>query len=156
MQKARFETAGLHVQRGQARRADGKLEEAIGEFQKAIVADPSSAIALQELKRTQDMLRRPPATAEGRTLTPVEQIRRETNQQVESMMGPPELKPAVRRIPTIKLNNQPPRVLYESIGKIAGITTVIDPDGLGRSRPGISTWSWARPRWNRPSTTSRC
>ena len=47
------------------------------------------------------------------------------------MMGPPELKPAVRRIPSIKLNNQPPRVLYESIGKIAGITTVIDPDGLG-------------------------
>jgi len=38
----------------------------------------------------------------------------------------------LRRIPAIKLNNQPPRVLYESIGKIAGITTVIDPDGLGQ------------------------
>jgi len=132
LQKSRFESAGRHVERGQARRADGKLDEAISEFQKAIAADPSSALALQELKRTQDMLRRPPVTAEGRTLTPVEQVRRETDLQVGSMLGPPELKPAVRRIPTIKLNNQPPRVLYESIGKIAGITTVIDPDGLGQ------------------------
>jgi general secretion pathway protein D len=132
LQQARFQASAKHVDQGQKVRADGKLEEAIGEFQKAINADPSSAMALQELKRTQDMLRQPPATAGGRTLTPVEQMRRDTNLQVESMMGPPELKPAVRRIPAIKLNNQPPRVLYESIGKIAGITTVIDPDGLGQ------------------------
>jgi general secretion pathway protein D len=132
LQQSRFQASAMHVDRGQKSRADGRLEEAVSEFQKAIVADPSSALALQEMKRTQDMLRKPPATAEGRTLTPVEQIRRETTQQVESMMGPPELKPALRRIPSIKLNNQPPRVLYESIGKIAGITTVIDPDGLGQ------------------------
>jgi general secretion pathway protein D len=132
LQKTRFQSANRHVELGQARRAEGKLDEAIGEFQKAFSADPSSALALQELKRTQDMLRRPPATAEGRTLTPVEQVRRETDRQVESMLGPPELKPVVRRIPAVKLNNQPPRVLYESIGKIAGITTVIDPDGLGQ------------------------
>ncbi|MCU1336648.1 MAG: type and secretion system protein [Bryobacterales bacterium] len=134
LQRARFQVAAIHVERGQNNRTDGKLEEAIGEFQKAIVADPSSAMAIQELKRTQDMLRKPPPTAEGRTLTPLEQFRRETNLQVESMMGPPELKPALRRIPSIKLNNQPPRVLYESIGKIAGITTVIDPDGLGQAQ----------------------
>jgi general secretion pathway protein D len=132
LQRSRFQASAVHVERGQNTRAEGKLEEAIGEFQKAILADPSSAIALQELKRTQDMLRKPTQSAEGRTLTPVEQIRRESNQQAESMMGPPELKPAVRRIPSIKINNQPPRVLYESIGKIAGVTTVIDPDGLGQ------------------------
>ena len=131
MQRSRFQASSMHVDRGQKSRADGNLQDAISEFQKAIVADPSSAIALQELKRTQDMLQAPSATVGGRVLTPVEQIRREANQQVDSMLGPPELKPALRRIPSIKLNNQPPRVLYESIGKIAGITTVIDPDGLG-------------------------
>jgi general secretion pathway protein D len=131
MQRSRFQASSMHVDRGQKSRADGKLEEAIAEFQKAIVADPSSAIALQELKRTQDMLNAPTSTAGGRVLTPVEQMRRDSSLQVDSMMGPPELKPAVRRIPSVKLNNQPPRVLYESIGKIAGITTVIDPDGLG-------------------------
>ena len=131
MQRTRFQASQMHVERGRQSRADGKIEQAIGEFQKAIVADPSSAIAMQELKRTQDMLRNPAATAGGQVLTPVEQIRREASLQVDSMMGPPELKPALRRIPPVKLNNQPPRVLYESIGKIAGITTVIDPDGLG-------------------------
>jgi general secretion pathway protein D len=130
LQRARFQASAMHVDNGQKVRADGKIEEAISEFQKAISADPSSAIALQELRRTQDMLRTPP-TAEGHVLTPVEQIRHEANLQVDSMMGPPELKPVVRRLPSIKLNNQAPRVLYESIGKIAGVTTVIDPDGLG-------------------------
>jgi len=107
LQKARFQAAAMHVDRGQALRTEGKLEEAISEFQKGITSDPSSALALQELKRTQDMLRKPGATVEGRTLTPVEQMRRETTQQVESMMGPPELKPVVRRIPSIKLNTFP-------------------------------------------------
>ncbi len=131
MQRSRFQASSMHVDRGQKSRADGKLDEAIAEFKKAIVADPSSAIALQELKRTQDMLSAPTSSAGGRVLTPVEQMRREANLQVESMMGPPELKPVVRRMPYVKLNSQAPRVLYESIGKIAGITTVIDPDGLG-------------------------
>ena len=46
----------MHVNAGQKLRADGKLEEAMAEFQKALIADPSSAIALQEIKRTQQML----------------------------------------------------------------------------------------------------
>ena len=134
MQRSRFQASSMHVDRGQKIRAEGNIQDAIAEFQKAIIADPSSAIALQDLKRTQDMLNLPAATAGGKVLTPVEQIRHEANLQVDSMMGPPELKPAVRRIPPVKLNNQPPRVLYESIGKIAGITTVIDPDGLGTAQ----------------------
>src|SRR5205085_8278485 len=72
LQKARFQSANKHVELGQARRAEGKLDEAIAEFQKAFSVDPSSALAVQELRRTQEMLRRPQASAEGRTLTPVE------------------------------------------------------------------------------------
>jgi len=131
LQRVRFQAAAMHVQRGQRSREQGNLQDAINEFQKALAADPSSPVALQELKRTQEMLRQPATSSGGRTLTPVEQVRKQEAEQVESMLGPPELKPALSRIPPIKLNNQPPRVLYESIGKIAGITTVIDPDGLG-------------------------
>src|SRR5579862_950154 len=82
LQRARFQSSAMHVDRGQKVRADGKIEEAISEFQKAIIADPSSAVALQELRRTQDMLRVPPSTTQGRVLTPVEQIRRDSNLQV--------------------------------------------------------------------------
>ena len=59
MRRARFQAGHSTWKKGQKLRADGKLEEALQEFQKAIVADPSSAIALQEMKRTQDMLRTP-------------------------------------------------------------------------------------------------
>ena len=53
MRKARFEAGQAHVKAGQKLRTDGKLEEAVQEFQKALVADPSSAIAMQEVKRIQ-------------------------------------------------------------------------------------------------------
>src|SRR6185436_2372228 len=69
LQRSRFQASAVHVERGQNTRAEGKLEEAIAESQKAILADPSSAIALQELRRTHDMPRRPAQSAEGRTLT---------------------------------------------------------------------------------------
>src|SRR5579872_1730061 len=56
MRRARFEAGQKHVGNGQKLRAEGKLEESVQEFQKALIADPSSAIALQEIKRIQDML----------------------------------------------------------------------------------------------------
>ena len=42
------------------------------------------------------------------------------------MLEPPELKPMTAVIPTLKMNNQPPRVLYETVGKLAGTNVVFD------------------------------
>ncbi len=56
MRRAAFEAGQKHVETGQKLRIEGKIAEAMMEFQKAILADPSSAIALQELKRTSQML----------------------------------------------------------------------------------------------------
>ncbi len=66
MRKARFEAGQEHVKAGQKLRTEGKLEEAVQEFQKALIADPSSAIALQEIKRIQDMLAAPQDRARER------------------------------------------------------------------------------------------
>src|SRR5208282_662614 len=48
--------------------------EAMGEFQKALIADPASSIAIQEIKRTQQMLnadgKQPSSNVEDRGLTP--------------------------------------------------------------------------------------
>src|SRR5271167_2019114 len=41
MRRARFQAGQMHVNRGQKLRIDGKVDEAMAEFQKAIVADPS-------------------------------------------------------------------------------------------------------------------
>src|SRR5580704_12613208 len=140
MRRARFQAGEKHVGAGQKLRADGKLEDALNEFQKALVADPSSGIALQEIKRTQQMLDR---SKKGATkadevgLTPAEQVRHEEDQRVASIEGPPELKPVLRRIPTLKMNNQPPRVLYETVGDLAGIHVVFDPT-YQPPRPGFN------------------
>src|SRR6266516_1289176 len=53
---ARFEAAAAIVHRGQQMREDGKLDEAVAEFQKALAIDPSLFIAKQELLRTQKMI----------------------------------------------------------------------------------------------------
>ena len=129
MRKARFEAGQVHVKAGQKLRTEGKLEEAVQEFQRALIADPSSAIALQEIKRIQDMLRAPTrigAKADERGLTPAELSRRQSDNRVESMLGPPELKPMTAVIPVLKMNNQPPKVLYETVAKLAGVNVVFD------------------------------
>jgi len=128
MRKARFEAGQAHVKAGQKLRTDGKLEEAVQEFQKALVADPSSAIALQEVKRIQTMLAAPKtgARVEDRGLTPSELVRRQSQDRVDSMLGPPELKPMTAIIPVLKMNNQPPKVLYDTVAKLAGVNVVFD------------------------------
>jgi general secretion pathway protein D len=127
MRKARFEAGALHVEQGRALRSKGMLEQAAAEFERAIIIDPSSAVALQELKRTQDMLGQAPDSAAARGLTPIEQARREDDELFSRMEGPPELKPAIQKVPMLKINNQPWQRVYESICKIFGINLVVDP-----------------------------
>ncbi len=55
-ERTRFLAAASHVHRGQLLRDAGKLDEALAEFQKATLIDPSSFIAVQEMKRTQRMI----------------------------------------------------------------------------------------------------
>src|SRR5713101_771373 len=62
MRRARFEAGQRHVDLGQKLRVEGKLQEALQEFQKALVADPSSAIAIQEVRRVQGIINGAPRT----------------------------------------------------------------------------------------------
>jgi general secretion pathway protein D len=129
MRRARFEAGQMHVENGLKLRAQGKLVEAMQQFQTAIIDDPSSAIALQEIRRTQQMIeqqKKGEVKPDETGLTPAERIRRQDDERVESMQGPPQLKPVIRQVPTLKMNNQPPRILYETVGKLAGINVVFD------------------------------
>jgi general secretion pathway protein D len=126
MRRARLQAGAKHVTAGQKLRADGKLEEALGEFQKALIADPSSAISIQEIRRTQQMIKQPSANPEERGMTPADRVRRETETRLSSIQSPPELKPVLRTIGPLKMNNQPPKVLYETVGKLAGVNVLFD------------------------------
>jgi general secretion pathway protein D len=125
-ERTRFLSAASHVHRGQIMRDAGKLEEALAEFQKAIEIDPSSFIAQQELRRTQQMIReasspQPQASAGAGAL----------RRRLESAQGPVELAP-ISNVPiTLKLTEDT-KVIYETIGKLAGINVLFDPDYTAR------------------------
>jgi general secretion pathway protein D len=135
MRRARFQSGQKHVEKGQELRRQGKLQEALQEFQRAIIIDPASAIAQQEMRRTQEILQHPSTNPGDTGLTAAEQVRKEEDVRVASILGPPELKPVIRQLPpTLKMNNQPPRVLFETVGKLAGVNVVFDPQYTPPSR----------------------
>jgi general secretion pathway protein D len=131
VKKARFQAGQRHVDIGQKLRDQGQLEAAAEEFQKAILKDPGSAIALQEWRRTMEMIdkektgKKPEGADRG--MTPAEKARKEIDARAASMLPPPELHPISQLPATLKMNNQPPKVLYETLGKLAGINVVFDP-----------------------------
>ena len=95
---ARFEAASTIVHRGQKLREDGKLDEAVAEFQKALDIDPSLFVAKQELIRTQKLIndqRNPPPQAAG--------IPPGLERRVHEASGPVELA-AISNVPvTLKM-----------------------------------------------------
>ena len=130
VQRTRFYSSQKHVEAASKLRDQGQLEEALEEFMKAIQVDSSSAIAAQEWRRTQDMIEREKAKAskpEERGMTPYQVSVKETEERISSMVAPPELKPVNRAIQSLKMNNQPPRVLFETVCKLAGLNVVFDP-----------------------------
>ncbi len=132
VQRARFQSGQKHVEVGVKLRGENKLQEAIQEFEKAIVTDPSSSIAQQELKRTQQMLldgaKAGALDPNAAGLTATQKLRREEDVRVESIEGPPELRPTLRRLPSpMKMNNSSPFTLYRTVAMLGGLYVQFDP-----------------------------
>jgi general secretion pathway protein D len=126
-ERIRFEAATSIVHRGQKLRDDGKLDEAVGEFQKALEIDPSLFIARQELNRTVKIIndqRNPPPQAAG----PPAGLER----RVHDASGPVELAP-ISNVPiTVKMLATKSDVVYRTVGQLAGINVLFDPDYTAR------------------------
>jgi general secretion pathway protein D len=120
---ARFEAGATIVHRGQQLREEGKLNEAVAEFQKALAIDPASFIAKQELTRTLKLLndqQNPPPQAAG----PPTGLER----KIHEAAGPVELA-AISNVPvTLKMLNTKSDVVYRTVGQLAGINVLFDPD----------------------------
>ena len=122
-ERNKFLAAASHVHRGQTLRDAGKLDEARAEFEKAVQIDPSSFIAQQELKRTLQMIQeeqnpQPQASGKGTT-----GLRR----RLESAQGPVELAP-ISNVPITLKATDKSNVIYETVGKLAGMNVLFDPD----------------------------
>jgi general secretion pathway protein D len=127
-ERTRFLAAASHVHRGQLLRDAGKLQEALAEFQKASEIDSSSFIAQQELRRTQKMIDAANAPAPpGAAAAPPTGLQK----RVQEAQGPVDLA-AISNVPiTIKMTEDT-KIIYETVGKLAGINVLFDPDYTSR------------------------
>jgi general secretion pathway protein D len=125
-ERLRFKAAATLVHHAEGLRDEGKLQEALAEFQRAALIDPSLFIAQQELKKTLQMINdkeNPPPQAEG----PPHSLER----KIREAGGPVELVPISNTPLTIKATDDS-KVIYETVGKIAGINVLFDPDYTSR------------------------
>ena len=130
-ERAKQKSSDIHLEEGRRLLHDQKLNEALVQFQKALLTNPSSMIALQLISQTNQMLKDKERLPEGTIiLTPAEKARQEVEHRIGLLEGPPSLRPINNQISSLKMNNQPARVLYESVGKLAGINVLFDPQGI--------------------------
>jgi len=122
-ERIRFEAAASIVHQGQKLRDDGKLDEAVAAFQRALAIDPSLFIAKQELTRTLKMindLKNPPPQAAGPPAG--------LEKRVHEAPGPVELAPISNAPITLKLGPDKSDTIYRTIGQLAGVNVLFDPD----------------------------
>ncbi len=128
-ERMRAQAGFSHVHRGQSLRDAGKLAEALAEFQTAAEIDPSSFIAQQEIRRTQKMM---DAAANG---TPpqaaVNPSAGQLRKRLDDAAGPMDLSPIANIPITLKLTEDT-KVIYETVGKLAGVNVLFDPDYTSR------------------------
>ncbi|MGO9515880.1 MAG: cohesin domain-containing protein [Candidatus Korobacteraceae bacterium] len=121
----RFLAAASYVHQGEILMNAGKLQEALTDFEQAIAIDPSDFIAQQQANKVRKMLlmqqNPPPAPTPQSALT----------RRMEEATGPVELAPISQTPITLKLSEDT-KTIYESIGKLAGINVLFDPDYTSR------------------------
>src|SRR5512146_2022244 len=128
-ERTKFLAAASHVHRGQLLRDAGRLEDALKEFQAALAIDSSSFSAQQEVRRTEQMIQeaqQPAVPAQSKSGGTISHMLAEA-------AGPVELAPISNQPITMQMTEDA-KVVYETIGKLAGINVLFDPDYSTSSR----------------------
>ncbi len=126
LNRIRFEASELHVKRGVELRRQGDLQGAAGEFQRAQAMDPSSPVADQELHKTVEMIAEKNRAADAAAEPLVDP------NEAPLAASPPEIKPLSRAPINLKMPNQEAKIIFDTIGKLAGLTVIYDPDFQAR------------------------
>jgi general secretion pathway protein D len=122
VEKARFQAAQSHVEKGLSLREAGGVPASLAEFEKAYALNPGSAAALQEVRRTQEMI------ARAQKATPVQAARQDAQRRAATLKGPARLAPLDPQPVSLKMVNQRPRILFETVCRLARINLLVDPE----------------------------
>jgi general secretion pathway protein D len=135
-ERTRILSSASKVKRGQKLREQGNLPDALTLFQQALEVDPSNDLAAQEIRRTQQMIQKAQSAGPGQAgISPPSRREEEDplRQRLESATGPVSLA-QIPDVPlsALEMNNEDSKVLYETIGKLANINVLFDPDYTSR------------------------
>lgn len=123
-ERTRFTAATLHVKRGEALRDQGDVTGALTEFLRALEIDPSNELATQEIRATRQKSMAAQEKSEQSSEMPITQA---TEAEMGEMGGPINLKPISNEPLTLHMTEDS-KVIYETVGKAAGINVLFDPD----------------------------
>jgi general secretion pathway protein D len=120
--RVRVTASSVHVSNGRKLEQAGDSQGALGEFLHAAEIDPSNEAAQQEIARLrQKQGESAPVPEVGLPEPPAEA------EQLQSIESPPELKP-VSNEPLSLHMAEDSKVVYETVGKAAGVNVLFDPD----------------------------
>ncbi len=117
-ERLRFDAASLHVKQGEKLRDQGDETGALTEFMRALEIDPSNELAAQEIKAMRD--KAGSAANQGSSLTPEEA-------ELNGIGAPVDLKPLSNEPLTLH-SVEDSKVIYQTVGRLAGINVLFDPD----------------------------
>jgi general secretion pathway protein D len=119
--RLRITAAALHVTKGRQLLQAGDMQGALAEFLHANEIDPADEAADQGIARVREM--------EGGAAPPPSSlpVPASEQQQLDSIGAPPQLTPISNEPLTLHMT-QDAKVVYEAVGKAAGINVLFDPD----------------------------
>src|SRR5215469_11778644 len=126
--RMRLLASEAHVRLGQKLRESGNLSDALLEFQRAALIDPASFIAQQEIRRTRVMMEA--AEAGKKNGTPSSDAS-QNEKRLQAALGPVELAPISRNPISLRMNEDS-KIVYETLGKLAGINVIFDAEYSSR------------------------
>jgi general secretion pathway protein D len=132
-----------HIDRGRVLRQSGDFNGAFAEFTRASEIDPGNQTAQQEL----ELLRKqqPALFAPMTPVVPNEQMSRQSEslKEIDSMAGPIQLK-AVSDEPITLHMVEDVKVIYQAIGKAAGLNVLFDPEYTSKRIPvDLTNVTWS-------------
>jgi general secretion pathway protein D len=116
-ERTRFSAAALHVEHGERLRNQGDYTGALTEFLRALEIDPSNELASQDIQATRAKLN---------AQSPAPENAPRTSDEALELAAPVQLKPISSEPLTLHMVEDS-RVIYQAIGKAAGINVLFDP-----------------------------
>src|SRR6516162_8893124 len=119
--RVRFNAAQQHLRAAQLLRNTGSLPEALAEFQKAAEIDTSNFGAQEEMRRTAYMIRhKEELKNKPKVESPLAKLAEEAAESIE-------LQPLSNAAISFRMTANAD-VAYKTIGKLAGLNVIVDPD----------------------------